>query len=222
MQLQQLTGLEIEKLANEYTEVSTEIEGYEAILADEARIMDIIREDIIEMKEKYGDARRTEIVGEVGEFDIEDLIAEEDVVVTLTHDGYIKRMPLATYRRQGRGGVGIIGSDAKEGDFIANLFIASTHDYLLSSSTTAGKLYWLKVYDIPDLGRTTKGRAIVNLLELAQEETHRGGDQRAPLRRAVPDDRDASWARSRRRPFPPTATRARAASRPPAWMRAMR
>ncbi len=170
LQLIQLVGLEIDKLVNEYAEVSSEIEGYESILADETRVMDIIREDLLEMKEKYADERRTEIVGEVGEFDIEDLIAEEDVVVTLTHAGYIKRMPMVTYRRQGRGGVGIIGSDAKEGDFISNLFIASTHDYLLFINNK-GKLYWIKVYDIPNLGRTTKGRAIINLLELGADES---------------------------------------------------
>jgi DNA gyrase subunit A len=108
-------------------------------------------------------------MGDVGEFDIEDLIAEEDVVVTLTHAGYIKRMPLTTYRRQGRGGQGIIGSDAKEGDFIEELFIASTHDYMLVFLND-GRMHWLKVYDIPSLPRTSKGRAIVNLLQMERED----------------------------------------------------
>jgi len=165
MQLQRLTGLEIQKLARDYAALVEEIEGYEVILSDEKRLLDVIREDIYEIKEKYGDARRTEIVGDVGEFDIEDLIAEEDVVVTLTHAGYTKRMPLTTYRRQGRGGQGVIGSDAKEGDFIEELFIASTHDYLLIFLDN-GRMHWLKVYDIPSLPRTSRGRAIVNILEM--------------------------------------------------------
>jgi len=165
MQLQRLTGLEIEKLARDYCGLVEEIEGYEAILADEKRLLDVIREDLYEIKDKYGDERRTEIIGDVGDFDIEDLIAEEDVVVTLTHAGYIKRMPLTTYRRQGRGGQGIIGSDSKEGDFVEELFIASTHDYMLVFLDN-GRMHWQKVYDIPSLSRTSKGRAIVNLLQM--------------------------------------------------------
>ena len=169
LQLIQLVGLEVDKLTEEYVLISEEIEGYELILAEESRVLDIIREDLQEMKRKYGDPRRTEIIGSVGEFDIEDLIAEEEAVVTITHEGYIKRLPLTTYRRQGRGGVGIIGNDAKEGDFIENLFVASTHDYLLIL-TSLGRLHWLKVYDIPNLSRTSKGRAIINLLNLAKDE----------------------------------------------------
>jgi len=169
MQLQRLTGLEIEKLAADYSKLTEEIEGYEAILTDENLLMDIIREDIFEIREKYGDERRTEIVGDVGDFNIEDLIAEEDVVVTLSHEGYIKRMPLSTYRRQGRGGQGIIGSDAKEGDWVEELFIASTHDYMLFLLNN-GRMHWLKVYDVPSMARQSKGRAIVNLLEMKKEE----------------------------------------------------
>ncbi len=169
MQLQRLTGLEIEKLARDYSRLVEEIEGYEAILAQEALLLDIIREDIYEMKDKYGDDRRTEIVGDAADLDIEDLIAEEDVVVTLTHEGYIKRMPLTTYRRQGRGGKGIIGSDSREGDFVEELFIASTHDYMLVLLNN-GRLHWLKVYDIPSMTRQSKGRAIVNLLQIRQNE----------------------------------------------------
>jgi len=169
MQLQRLTGLEIEKLANDYSRLTEEIEGYEAILTQESLLLDVIREDIFEIKDKYGDERRTQIVQDANEIDIEDLIAEEDVVVTLSHEGYIKRMPVSTYRRQGRGGQGIIGGESKEGDFIEQLFIASTHDYLLVFLNT-GKMHWLKVYDIPSMTRTSKGRAIVNLLQMEQNE----------------------------------------------------
>ncbi len=170
LQLIQLVGLEIDKLVSEYTEVSERVEDYEAILAEHNRVLDIIREDIYEIKAKYADARRTEIIGDASDFNMEDLIAEEDVVVTLTHAGYVKRLPLTTYRRQGRGGIGIIGSDAKEGDFIENLFIASTHDYLLFL-TDRGRLHWLKVYDVPNLARTAKGRALVNLLQIDKDES---------------------------------------------------
>ena len=169
MQLQRLTGLEIEKVARDYAALSEEIEGYEAILSNEKLLMDVIREDIHEMREKYGDERRTEIIGDVGEFDIEDLIAEEDVVVTLSHEGYIKRMPLTTYRKQGRGGQGIIGSDAKEGDFVEELFIACTHDYLMIFLND-GRMHWLKVYDIPSMSRQSKGRAIINLLDMKGDD----------------------------------------------------
>ena len=148
---------------------SDEIADYEAILADEKLLMDIIREDIYEIKEKYGDKRRTEISGDIEEFNIEDLIADEDVLVTMSHSGYIKRMDLDSYRKQGRGGKGIIGSDTKEGDFLEHLFVASTHDYLMVF-TNRGKCYWLKVYDIPQLARQSKGRNIVNLLNLGDQK----------------------------------------------------
>jgi DNA gyrase subunit A len=169
MQLQRLTGLEIEKLAKEYAELVEQIEGYEAILASQAVLMDIIREDIYEIKEKYGDVRRTQITAKAEQFDVEDLIAEEEVIVTVSHSGYVKRMPIDTYRRQARGGRGIIGSDTKEGDFIKHLFIASTHDYLLIF-TNRGKCYWLKVYDVPSMSRQSKGRNIVNLLNLGSQQ----------------------------------------------------
>jgi len=169
MQLQRLTGLEIEKLARNYSDIVEEIEGYEAILNNEHLLLDVIREDIHEIRDRYGDARRTVIVGDVGDFNIEDLIAEEDVVVTLSHEGYIKRIPLTTYRRQGRGGQGVIGSDAKEGDFIEQLFVASTHDYMLVFLDN-GRMHWLKVYDIPSMARQSKGRAIVNLLKVDKSE----------------------------------------------------
>jgi DNA gyrase subunit A len=169
MQLQRLTGLEIEKLAKNYSDIVEEIEGYEAILNNHNLLMDVIREDIHEIRDRYGDARRTVIIGDVGDFNIEDLIAEEDVVVTLSHEGYIKRIPLTTYRRQGRGGQGVIGSDAKEGDFIEQLFVASTHDYMLVFLDN-GRMHWLKVYDIPSMARQSKGRAIVNLLKFDKAE----------------------------------------------------
>jgi DNA gyrase subunit A len=168
MQLQRLTGLEIKKLAKDYCELIEQIEGYEAILASEQVLLDIIREDIYEIKEKYGDKRRTQITGKIEEFNIEDLIAEEEVIVTISHSGYVKRMPIDTYRKQGRGGRGIIGSDTKEGDFIEHLFTASTHDYLLVF-TNRGKCYWLKVYDIPSMSRQSKGRNMVNLLNLGHQ-----------------------------------------------------
>ena len=169
MQLQRLTGLEIEKLAKEYADLAEKIEGYEAILSDINVLLDIIREDIHEIKEKYSDQRRTKIVQSIDMVDDEDLIAEEEVIVTVSHSGYIKRLPIDTYRKQSRGGRGIIGSDTKEGDFIEHLFVASTHDYLLFF-TNRGKCYWLKVYGIPSMSRQSKGRSIVNLLDLGDQK----------------------------------------------------
>jgi DNA gyrase subunit A len=169
MQLQRLVGLEIDKLTEEYNKLVAEIEDYELILSDEKRVLDIIREDTIELKEKYGDNRRTEITNDATDINIEDLIADEQVVVTISHEGYIKRMPLDTYRKQGRGGRGVIGSDSKEGDFIEHLFIGSTHDYLMFF-TNLGRCYWQKVYDVPQMSRQSKGRAIANLVEMKAEE----------------------------------------------------
>ncbi len=168
MQLQRLTGLEMKKLAKEYADLIVEMEGYEAILASERVLLDNICEDINEMKEKYGDKRRTAITSKVEELDLEDLIAEEEVIVTISHSGYVKRMPVDTYRKQGRGGKGIIGSETKEGDFLEHLFTASTHDYLLVF-TNRGRCYWLRVYDIPSMSRQSMGRNIVNLLKLANQ-----------------------------------------------------
>jgi len=168
MQLQRLTGLEMKKLAKEYADLTEQIEGYEAILASEQVLLDIIREDIYEIKGKYGDKRRTKITAKAEDFDIEDLITEEEVIVTISHSGYVKRLPIDTYRKQARGGRGIIGSDTKEGDFLEHLFTASTHDYLLIF-TNRGKCYWLKVYDVPSMSRQSKGRNIVNLLKLGNQ-----------------------------------------------------
>ncbi len=169
MQLQRLTGLEVEKLAKEFAALAEEIAGYEAILEREELVLDMIREDLYEMRNKYGFERRTEIIGEITDFNIEDLIAEEETVVTISHDGYIKRMPIDTYRRQGRGGRGIVGSSTKEGDFIEDLFVASTHDYLCCF-TNKGRCYWQRVYDIPQLSRQSRGRNIANLLQMSSEE----------------------------------------------------
>ncbi len=169
MRLQRLTNLEQSKIEEEYKKVCDNIKEFKAILADENLVLDIIREDLHETKEKYGDERKTEIVGDVSDFDMEDLISEEDVTVMITHEGYTKRLPLSTYRKQNRGGKGVTGAGMKEGDFVENLFIASTHDYILFF-TDLGKVYWLKVYDVPHFGRVAKGRAIVNLLNLQEDE----------------------------------------------------
>jgi DNA gyrase subunit A len=169
MRLQRLTNMEQSRIDEEYKKVCENIREYKDILANENLVLDIIREDLHEVKEKYGDERKTEIVADIGEFNMEDLISEEDVTVIITHEGYIKRLPLTTYRKQHRGGKGVTGAGMKEGDFVENLFIASTHDYILFF-TDMGKVYWQKVYDIPNASRIAKGRAIVNLLELDKDE----------------------------------------------------
>jgi DNA gyrase subunit A len=169
LQLQRLTSLEQLKIEQEYEALQEKIREYETILADRNLVLDIMREDMYELKRKYGDERRTSIVDEADEIEIEDLIAEEDMAVTITHEGYIKRLPLSNYRRQGRGGKGVIGASAKEGDFLEHLFIASTHDYILFF-TSNGRVHWRKVYQFPQLSRTSRGRAIVNMLQLAKGE----------------------------------------------------
>jgi DNA gyrase subunit A len=166
----QLVGLEIEKLTSDYTALLEEIEGYEQILGDEREILAIIRADAEDMRERFGSKRLTEIQeAEYEEIEIGDLIPEHKVVVTISHHGYVKRLPVDTYREQRRGGRGIKGSDAKEGDFIEHLFVASSHDDLLCFTNT-GRVYRKKVYQIPELSRTARGRAIVNLLELRDDE----------------------------------------------------
>ena len=172
MQLQRLTGLEMEKLANEYSKLTEEIEGYEAILRNETLVLDIIREDIYEMKDKYGDKRRTELGPAVTEFQMEELIPDEAMMVTITREGYIKRVAVEAYRKQGRGGRGVKGSDTKEGDLLEHLFSASTHNYLLFF-TNRGRVYWLKVYDIPAMQRWARGRSIANLLQMQSNEVHK-------------------------------------------------
>ena len=170
MPLRQLTGLEREKIKNRHKEVLDEIRDYQDILTNEARVYDILKEDLYELKEKYGDPRRTLIVGAAEELSVEDLVADEVMAVTVTHKGYIKREPLSSYRVQARGGKGIIGTRSKdEEDFPEQLFIASTHNYLLFF-TNDGRVYWQRVYDLPQLGRMSQGRALVNLLELTPEQ----------------------------------------------------
>lgn len=156
LQLIQLVGLELEKLVNELKEVAEEIDGYQNILGNESVLLDIIREDTYELKEKYGDDRRTEITGHVSAFNMEALIAQEEVVVTVSHEGYIKRLPIDTYRSQGRGGRGIKGTESREGDFVQHLFVANTHDYLLFF-TNKGRVYERRVYDVPEMSRTSQG-----------------------------------------------------------------
>jgi DNA gyrase subunit A len=165
-----LTGLEADKLVAEYRSLKEAISGFEAILADERLILDIIRTDMRELKQKYADARRSQISDEeLGDYDKEALIREEYMVVTVTGDGYIKRLPPSTYRAQGRGGRGITATSTREGDFLAHMFVALTHDYILFF-TDHGKVHWLKVYDVPVASRTSGGRAIVNLLQLSEDE----------------------------------------------------
>ncbi len=165
MQLQRLTALERDKIDAEYVELLKKIELCRAILASEKKIKGIIKEELENLKKKYGDERRTEIVGEVEELEVEDLIAEEDVVVTISHGGYIKRLPVSAYRKQKRGGTGATGAEVKEEDFIGHLFVASTKDYILIF-TDKGQVHWLKVYEIPQASRISKGKALINLLQM--------------------------------------------------------
>ncbi len=169
MRLIQLVGLEIERLVKEYTELVVEIEGYEAILGDHRKILDIIVEDCEEMKSKYGRDRLTSIEDAAGDIDIAALIQEQDMAVTISHQGYVKRVPLETYRSQGRGGKGVKASDAKDDDFIEHLFVASTHDDLLCFTDT-GRVFKIKVYELPEMGRTSKGRPIINYIDLKPGE----------------------------------------------------
>lgn len=169
MKLQRLTGLEREKIVNEYTETLKEIERLRSILGSEALVSKIIKDELLEIKSKYADDRKTEITEETKEITIEDLITEEDMVITLSHHGYIKRNPLSAYRSQRRGGKGLTGMETKEEDYVEQLFIGSTHDYMLFFSNL-GRLYWLKTYQIPEAGRTAKGKALVNLLTLSEGE----------------------------------------------------
>jgi len=170
MRLQRLTGMERRNVEEEYKTTKEEIERLNWLLSDKKNILEEIKKELIEIKEKFGDERRTEIIEEEGELKIEDLIQEEDVIVTFTHQGYIKRMPIDAYRTQRRGGVGLIGMETKEDDFLKLSFVASTHDYILFF-TNLGKVYRLKCYEIPEGGRRSKGKAIINLLpKLDQDE----------------------------------------------------
>ncbi len=168
MRLQKLAKLEREKIEEEYRRLLREIEHLRSLLASEKKILQVVKKETLELKRKYGDERRTEIVAEAGEISIEDLIAREEMVVTITQGGYIKRLPVSTYRQQRRGGRGIVGVEAKE-DQVKDIYVASTHDYMLFFSNT-GKVYWRKVYEIPTAGRYSRGKAMVNLIEEAANE----------------------------------------------------
>jgi DNA gyrase subunit A len=169
MRLQRLTNLEQRKIVEEYEETIKLINRLKALLASERLMLNVIKEELVAIRDAYGDERRTEIVEATPEIKIEDLIAEEDMVVTITHTGYIKRNPISLYRSQNRGGKGKMGMQVKEEDFVEDLFIASTHDYVLFF-TDAGKIHWMKVHELPQAGRLTRGKAIVNLLNLGSDE----------------------------------------------------
>ncbi len=169
MRLARLTALEADKVKQEHAETVERIKELRDILGDEARVMGIIKEELLEIRAAYGDERRTEITHSEDEIDIEDLIADQQMVISITHSGYIKTLPLATYRQQHRGGVGVMGMDLKDDDWIEHLFVCSTHDYLLFF-TNRGKVYRQKVYELPEAQRTAKGRALVNLLPLREGE----------------------------------------------------
>jgi DNA gyrase subunit A len=170
MRLQRLTGLERQKIEDEYKETIKLIEKLKGILKNEERRNIIITEELLELKKKYADERRTEIVYDYEDFSLEDIIAEEDVVVTISHSGFIKRFPVSGYRKQGRGGKGVTGAGTKEDDFIEHMFIASTHQYILFF-TDKGRVYWLKVHEIPEGGRAARGRSILNILQKEKEES---------------------------------------------------
>ncbi len=170
MRLAKLTGLEIEKLEEELAEVQAMIKDLTDLLADKARRMRVLKEELAVIVDTYGDERRTEIVSDQGEFSIEDLIANEEMVVTISHAGYIKRTSISTYRKQRRGGVGTIGTELRTDDFVEHLFVAQTHDYLLVF-TQDGRCFWLKVHEIPEGGRATKGKPIVNLINVTPDTT---------------------------------------------------
>ncbi len=169
MRLQRLTGLERKKIEQEYRETIKLIERLKAILKSKDLQMQIIQDELLAMKEKYGDERRTEIIYDFEEFKIEDMIAEEDVVLTISHSGFIKRFPVSGYRRQTRGGKGVTGAATREDDFIQHMFIASTHNYVMFFSDK-GRCYWLKVFEVPEGGRTAKGKSINNLIGKDQNE----------------------------------------------------
>jgi DNA gyrase subunit A len=169
LRLQRLTALQTNEIKQEHTDVLERIKELREILGDEARVMGLIKEELLEIKDRYNDERRTEITHSEDEIDVEDLIADQQMVIAITHSGYIKSLPLATYRQQKRGGVGVMGMEMKDDDYIEHLFVCSTHDYLLFF-TNRGKVYRQKVYELPEASRTAKGRALVNLLPLRDGE----------------------------------------------------
>jgi DNA gyrase subunit A len=169
MRLQRLTGLEREKLEGEFRELCATIDRLEEILADEKKLLDVVIEELLVLREEFGDPRRTQIVDDEGDISIEDMIAEEDMVVTVSHAGYVKRNAVSTYRAQKRGGRGVTGATTKEEDFVASLFVASTHDHLLMF-TSKGRAYLKRVYELPEGSRAARGKALVNLLDLKDGE----------------------------------------------------
>jgi len=169
MRLQRLTGLERDKLVAEYGEVMSTIERLRAILGSDQLLLDEIKKELIEIRDRYGDERRTEIIHETHDITIEDMIADEDMVITVTRSGYIKRSPLTLYREQARGGKGRKGMETKDGDFVEHLYVASAHSYVLVF-TESGRVHWIKVHQLPELGPTSRGKAIVNLLQLERDE----------------------------------------------------
>ena len=169
MRLQRLTGLETDKIMSEYKDIIQHISELKGILESKSKRVEIIKEELLEVKEKYGEERRTEIIKDFTTLSIEDMIAEEEMVLTITHNGYIKRTNLNTYRSQRRGGRGVQGATSRDEDFVEHLFVANTHSYILFF-TDKGKCYWVKVYDIPEGGRAAKGRAIVNLIGCEPDE----------------------------------------------------
>ena len=170
MRLAKLTGLEIEKLEAELAEVRATIKELKSILASKPKRMGILKAEMAEMAEKYGDERRTEILSDQGEFSVEDLIAEEDMVITVSHTGYIKRIAVSAYKKQRRGGRGLTGTDLKADDWVEHLFIASTHDYLMFF-TNEGQVYWLKVHEIPQASRAARGKPVINCIAIRPNET---------------------------------------------------
>jgi len=169
LRLYRLTGLESDKIDAEYKELIKLISYLQSILDSDKKVMEMIKADLDELSEKYGDERRTEIVLSEGELEIEDLIADETALITISHRGYIKRVPVTTYRSQRRGGKGVAGMNTRDEDFVEHLFTASTHDYILFF-TESGRVHWLKVYQIPPASRIAKGRAITNLLQISGDE----------------------------------------------------
>ena len=169
MRLQRLTGMERDKIEKDYRETLALIEELRFILANPEKQMQIIKDELLKVRQVYGDERRTEILPQEGEFSIEDMIAQEDVVITITHEGFIKRFPVSGYRRQARGGKGVTGAQAKHEDFVEHMFVASTHNYILFF-TDKGRCYWLKVYEVPEAGRAARGRSLANIMELQPGE----------------------------------------------------
>jgi DNA gyrase subunit A len=169
MRLYQLTGLERDKIENEYLELIKLINYLRDLLANERKLYGVIKDDLLEIRKLYHDERRTAIVPDEGEINVEDLIADQGCVITLSHSSYIKRVPVSTYRQQKRGGKGVVGMDTKEEDYVEHVFTASTHDTLLFF-TQKGRVYWKKVYEVPEAGRASRGKAIVNFLDIGSDE----------------------------------------------------